>query len=60
MTSFHDDVLPFVEKPARYLGNEFNAVHKDIKDKVKVALAYPDLYEIGMSHLGIQLTNSGQ
>ncbi len=45
-----------VEKPARYIGNEVNCVVKD-KNAVKVrfAMCFPDVYEIGMSHLGIQI-----
>lgn len=51
-----DDILMKIEKPARYIGNEVNAVTKD-KSKVKVrfAMCFPDVYEIGMSHLGIQI-----
>ena len=51
-----DDILMKIEKPARYIGNEVNAVVKD-KDKVNVrfAMRFPDVYEIGMSHLGIQI-----
>ncbi len=51
-----DDILMKIEKPARYIGNEVNAVVKD-KDKVNVrfAMCFPDVYEIGMSHLGIQI-----
>ena len=51
-----DDILMKIEKPARYIGNEVNAVMKD-KDAVKVrfAMCFPDVYEIGMSHLGIQI-----
>ncbi|MGB9612992.1 MAG: TIGR03960 family B12-binding radical SAM protein, partial [Candidatus Margulisiibacteriota bacterium] len=50
------EVLPKVLKPARYLGNELNSVHKNWeKTKIKIALAYPDLYEIGMSNLGLQI-----
>ncbi len=51
-----DEILMQVEKPARYIGNEVNAVMKD-KDKVDVrfAMCFPDVYEIGMSHLGIQI-----
>ena len=51
-----DDILMKIEKPARYIGNEFNAVIKD-KSKVPVrfAMCFPDVYEIGMSHLGIQI-----
>ncbi|MFH1387452.1 MAG: radical SAM protein [bacterium] len=45
-----------IQKPARYVGGEVGAIKKDWeKAKVKVALAYPDLYEIGMSNLGIQI-----
>ncbi len=51
-----DDILMKIEKPARYIGNEVNAVVKD-KNKVNVrfAMCFPDVYEIGMSHLGIQI-----
>ncbi|MFH1683949.1 MAG: radical SAM protein [Candidatus Margulisiibacteriota bacterium] len=51
-----DQILPNVQKPARYIGNELNSVHKDWeKTPIKVAIAYPDTYEIGMSNLGIQI-----
>ncbi len=47
-------ILPLVSRPARYVGNEWNSVHKDHrKMKVRVALAFPDVYEVGMSHLGL-------
>lgn len=51
-----DEILMQVEKPARYIGNEVNAVMKD-KEAVEVrfAMCFPDVYEIGMSHLGIQI-----
>jgi radical SAM superfamily enzyme YgiQ (UPF0313 family) len=51
-----DEILLKVEKPARYIGNEINSVVKD-KDNVDVrfAMCFPDVYEIGMSHLGIQI-----
>lgn len=51
-----DDILMRIEKPARYIGNEVNAVVKD-RDNVSVrfAMCFPDVYEIGMSHLGIQI-----
>ncbi|MBR1930629.1 MAG: TIGR03960 family B12-binding radical SAM protein [Lachnospiraceae bacterium] len=51
-----DDILMKIEKPARYIGNEVNAVIKD-KEKIAVrfAMCFPDVYEIGMSHLGIQI-----
>jgi radical SAM family uncharacterized protein/radical SAM-linked protein len=51
-----DDLLPFVEKPSRYLGSEINTVKKDLdRVKLRVALAFPDLYEIGTSHFGMQI-----
>ena len=51
-----DEILMTVEKPARYIGNEVNSVIKD-KNKVdlRFAICFPDVYEIGMSHLGIQI-----
>lgn len=51
-----DEILMKVEKPARYIGNELNSIVKD-KDAVEIRLAmcFPDVYEIGMSHLGIQI-----
>jgi radical SAM family uncharacterized protein/radical SAM-linked protein len=50
------DFLPLVERPSRYLGSEINAIHKDMsKTALKFALAFPDLYEIGTSHFGIQI-----
>lgn len=47
-------ILKKVEKPARYLGNEVNSIHKDTSNKnlVRYAHCFPDLYEVGMSHLG--------
>ena len=48
-----------MQKPARYLGHEINAVHKDpAKVKVHVGLAFPDVYEVGMSHLGLKILYS--
>lgn len=50
------DVFPFVQKPSRYLGNEVNAIRKDLAGvRTRVALAFPDAYEVGMSHNGIRL-----
>jgi len=51
-----DEILMKVEKPARYIGNELNSIVKE-KDAVdiRVAMCFPDVYEIGMSHLGIQI-----
>ncbi len=47
-------ILKKVEKPARYLGNEINSIHKDTLNKnlIRYAHCFPDLYEVGMSHLG--------
>jgi len=51
-----DDILPLVEKPSRYLGSEINTVKKDLnRVKLRFALAFPDLYEIGTSHFGMQI-----
>ena len=51
-----DEILLSVQQPARYIGGEVHAVMKD-KEKVNVrfAMCFPDVYEIGMSHLGIQI-----
>lgn len=51
-----DEILLKIEKPARYIGNEVNSVNKN-KDEVDIrfAMCFPDVYEIGMSHLGIQI-----
>ena len=51
-----DDILMKIEKPARYIGHEVNAVRKD-KSKVSVrfAMCFPDVYEIGMSNLGMSI-----
>ncbi|MBW1646784.1 MAG: TIGR03960 family B12-binding radical SAM protein [Deltaproteobacteria bacterium] len=49
-------VLESVEQPSRYLGGETNSVRKDpARVRLNVALAFPDLYEIGMSHFGMQI-----
>ena len=54
-----DEILMQVEKPARYIGNEVNSVVKDkAKIAVRFAMCFPDVYEIGMSHLGIQILYS--
>jgi radical SAM family uncharacterized protein len=48
-----DRILPRVEKPGRYIGGEWNEIRKDpARVRTKVALAFPDVYEIGMSYLG--------
>ncbi len=51
-----DEILMQVEKPARYIGNEINMVVKNPKDMdIRFCMCFPDVYEIGMSHLGIQI-----
>ena len=56
MKKISDDILCQVEKPARYIGGEFNSYNKD-KDKVDIryAFCFPDVYEVGMSHLGTKI-----
>ncbi|WP_029504399.1 TIGR03960 family B12-binding radical SAM protein [Lachnoclostridium phytofermentans] len=51
-----DEILLTIDKPARYIGNEVNMVVKD-KNKVDIrfCMCFPDVYEVGMSHLGIQI-----
>src|SRR5512140_767147 len=51
-----NDILPGVQRPSRYLGNELNAVHKDpAAVGVRIALAFPDLYDLGFSNLGLSI-----
>ena len=51
-----DEILLKIEKPARYIGNEVNSVMKDKNEvDIRFAMCFPDVYEIGMSHLGIQI-----
>ncbi|KAB3531433.1 TIGR03960 family B12-binding radical SAM protein [Alkaliphilus serpentinus] len=51
-----EDILYTVEKPGRYLGNELNSVHKTVDENtIRFAFCFPDIYEIGMSHLGMQI-----
>lgn len=48
--------LPFVRRPSRYIGGEINAIKKDLdKCGLSVALCFPDIYEIGMSHTGLAI-----
>ncbi len=51
-----DDILLRIEKPARYIGGEINSVMKD-RDRIDIrfCMCFPDVYEVGMSHLGIQI-----
>ncbi|MCI5918318.1 MAG: TIGR03960 family B12-binding radical SAM protein [Roseburia sp.] len=51
-----DEILMKIDKPARYIGNELNSIKKKKEDvKIRFAMCFPDVYEIGMSHLGIQI-----
>lgn len=51
-----DDILRSVEKPSRYTGNEWNEVNKDLNNiKIRYAFCFPDVYEVGMSHLGMRI-----
>ncbi|MCI9166904.1 MAG: TIGR03960 family B12-binding radical SAM protein [Dorea sp.] len=54
--ALNDEILLKIEKPARYIGGEVNSVMKDPeKVDIRFAMCFPDVYEIGMSHLGIQI-----
>ena len=51
-----DEILMSVEKPARYIGGEYNSIMKDLSTiDIRFAMCFPDVYEVGMSHLGIQI-----
>ena len=51
-----DEILMKIDKPARYIGNELNSVCKNKGEvSIRFAMCFPDVYEIGMSHLGIQI-----
>jgi len=51
-----DNILPCVERPSRYIGGEVNSIKKELsKCRLTFALAFPDAYEVGMSHLGLQI-----
>lgn len=51
-----EELLEKVYKPARYLGNEWNVSEKDLNSTyLKIALCFPDVYEVGMSHLGFRI-----
>jgi len=54
-----EKILQYVQKPARYAGGELNSVQKDLKNvSLRYAFCFPDLYEIGMSHLGMKILYS--
>ncbi|MCL5103663.1 MAG: B12-binding domain-containing radical SAM protein, partial [Armatimonadetes bacterium] len=51
-----NEVLPRVAKPARYTGGELNEIRKPPEEvSVRIALAFPDVYEVGMSNLGLRI-----
>ena len=53
---WENKLLPFVAKPAQYVGGELNLPHRDWQSaQVRMCFAFPDLYEIGMSHLGLKI-----
>jgi radical SAM family uncharacterized protein len=54
-----DEILQSVEKPSRYIGSEWNSVHKDANNvNIRFAFCFPDAYEVGMSHLGMKILYS--
>lgn len=56
MSKTLDEILYLVEKPARYIGGEINSVMKtELDRKVRIGFGFPDVYEVAMSHLGMQI-----
>ena len=56
MKKITDDILCKVEKPSRYIGGELNEIVKNIEDiDIRFAFCFPDVYEVGMSHLGTRI-----
>jgi len=56
MLALSDEILMSVDKPARYIGNEINSIVKDpSKVDLRVGMCFPDVYDIGMSHLGLSI-----
>lgn len=52
----NDDILSKIEKPSRYIGNEYNMIRKNPNEvDIRFAFAFPDVYEVGMSHLGSKI-----
>ena len=55
-TALPHKILMSVEKPARYLGNELNSIHKELTpDMTRFVMCFPDVYDVGMSHLGLPI-----
>ena len=51
-----DKIMGKVSKPTRYMGNEYNMIEKELEDiLIRFAFAFPDIYEVGMSHLGLKI-----
>ena len=56
MNKITDDILCKVEKPSRYVGGELNKLIKNPEDvDIRFAFCFPDVYEVGMSHLGTRI-----
>ena len=57
MNSKLTKILPMVSKPTRYVGDELNAIRKKptTAGQIRFALAFPDIYDVGMSHLGLKI-----
>jgi len=56
VVELNDSLLAQVDKPARYIGGELNSVNKAITPEMtRIAFGFPDVYEVGMSHLGMQI-----
>jgi len=54
--TLYNEILPVVSKPSRYVGAEFNAVHKNPEDvDLRMALVFPDLYDLGLGNLGLHI-----
>jgi len=50
------EILPLIRQPSHYLGNEINTIRKEPHNvRLRFALAFPDLYQVGMSYMGIQI-----
>jgi len=57
--NIEEQLLPFVERPSRYINHEINSIHKKWDDAdLRIALIFPDAYEIGSSHLGLKILYS--
>ncbi len=59
MHLIEDLILPRVERPSRYIGQELNSVHKPLSEvEVRICLAFPDMYDLGLSNLGLLILYS--